>query len=59
MEWLAKDILISFKPCVFEKRTDLVLSSPKLINSFMPMNHWHNDENALFKTFSILMPSCL
>ena len=29
MEWLTKDILISFKPLVFEKRMDLVLSSPK------------------------------
>ena len=29
MEWPAKDILISFKPLVFEKRMDLVLSSPK------------------------------
>ena len=30
MEWPAKDILISFKPFVFEKRMDLVLSSPEL-----------------------------
>ena len=29
MEWPAKDILISFKPLVFEKRMDLVLSSPE------------------------------
>ena len=29
MEWPTKDILISFKPLVFEKRMDLVLSSPK------------------------------
>ena len=29
MEWPSKDILISLKPLVFEKRMDLVLSSPK------------------------------
>ena len=29
MEWSAKDILISLKPLIFEKRMDLVLSSPK------------------------------
>ena len=29
MEWPAKDILIPFKPLVFEKRMDLVLSSAK------------------------------
>ena len=29
MEWPAKDILISPKPLVHEKRMDLVLSSPK------------------------------
>ena len=29
MERLAKDILISLKPLVFEKRMDLVLSYPK------------------------------
>ena len=27
MEWPAKDVLISLKPLVFEKRMDLVLSS--------------------------------
>ena len=29
MEWSAKDVLISLKPLVFERRMDLVLSSPK------------------------------
>ena len=29
MEWPTKDTLISLKPLVFEKRMDLVLSSPK------------------------------
>ena len=59
MEWPAKDILISFKPLVFEKRMDLVLSSPKWIDSLLSMNHWYNYENSLFKTFWIfLTPSC-
>ena len=51
MEWPTKDILISFKPLVFEKRMDIVWSSSKWIDSLLSMNHWHNDENSLFKTF--------
>ena len=38
MEWPAKDVLISLKPLVFEKRTDLVLSSPKLIDGLFIVN---------------------
>ena len=49
MEWPAKDILISLEPLVFEKSMDLVLSSPKWIDSLLFMNHWHSDENSLFK----------
>ena len=50
MEWPAKGISISLIPLVFENRMDLVLSSPKWIDSLLSMNHWHNDENFLFKT---------
>ena len=57
MEWPAKYILISFKPLVFENRMDLVLSSPKWSDSLLSMNHWHNHENYLFKTFSIFLTS--
>ena len=39
MEWPAKDILISLEPLVFEKSMDLVLSSPKWIDSLLFMNH--------------------
>ena len=53
MEWSTKDILISFKPFVFEKIMYLVLISPKWIDSLLSMNHWHNYENSLFKTLSI------
>ena len=53
MEWAAKDVLISLKPLAFGKRMDLVLSSPKYIDSLFAMNHGHSDENSLFKTFSI------
>ena len=45
----AKEILISVKPLAFEKKMDLVLSFPKWINSLLPMNHWHSDENSLIK----------
>ena len=59
VEWPAKDIPIFLKPLISEKRMDLVLSSPKGIDISFSMNHWHSDENSLFKTFSIfLMPSC-
>ena len=53
MEWPTKNILISIKPLAFEKRTDLVLCSPKWIDSLLSMNHWHSDKNYLFKTFSV------
>ena len=48
-----KDVLISLKLLAFGKRMDLVLSSPKYIDSLFAMNHGHSDENSLFKTFSI------
>ena len=44
---------VTFKPPVFEKRMDLVLSSPKWIHSLLSRNHWYSDENSLFKTFSV------
>ena len=53
IEWAAKDILIYLKHLVFEKRLDLVLSSPKWSDSLLSINHWHSNENSLFKIFSI------
>ena len=57
MEWPTKDTLISLKPLVFEKRMDLVLSYPKSTDSLLPMKLWYNNENSLFKTFSIFLIS--
>ena len=57
MEWPAKDTLTSLKPLVFENRMDLVLSSPKWIDSLLSINHWYSVENYLFKIFSIFLAS--
>ena len=57
MEWPANDILIPLKPRVFEKRLDLFLSSRKWIDSMLSINHWHNEEKSLFKTFSFFLTS--
>ena len=59
MEWPTKVIyiLISLKPLVFEKRMDLVLSYPKSTDSLLSMKLWYNNENSLFKTFSIFLIS--
>ena len=51
MKWPTKDISIPLKPLVFEKRVDLVSSSPKLIDSLLSLTHWHNDENLYLKQF--------
>ena len=57
MEWPAKDLLIFLKPLTFEKRIDLVLSSPKSIDSLLSRKHWHSDEDYLSKTFPIFLTS--
>ena len=57
IKWPAKDILIYFKHLAFEKRLDLVLSSPKWSDSLLSINHWHSNENSLFEIFSIFWTS--
>ena len=49
---------MSLEPLAFEKRMDLVLSSPKWIDSLLSRNHWHGNENPLFETFSIFFNIC-
>ena len=44
MEWPAKDILISLNSFAFEKRMDLVLSSPEWTDSLLSMNHLSSPE---------------
>ena len=48
-------MIISFKPIASEDRIGLGLSSPKWTKSLLSINHFHIDENCLFKICSIIL----
>ena len=50
----ANDTLTSSKSFAVEKRMDLVLSSPKYIDSLF-MTYWYSEKSSSFKTLSMFL----